>query len=111
MGKGWAMDEMEMRSEELRKLFFNVDESERKFIDKLIEEVSFLEFQMRRLRKMPFIVRHPRNPDLMKSTPAAKQYKECSQSYMNAIRILLTTLRKTDTSAQDELLKKLEEFM
>ena len=105
------MDEMETRSEELRKLFANVDESERKLIDKLIEEVSFLEFRMRQLRKMPFMIKHPLNPDLIKSTPVAKQYKECSQSYMNAIRILLTTLRKTDTSAQDELLKKLEEFM
>lgn len=46
----------------------------------------------------------------MKSTPAAKQYKECSQSYMNAVRILLNTLRKTQTDAADELLKRLEEF-
>ena len=43
-------------------------------------------------------------------TPAAKQYKETMQSYMNAIRILCGLLAKTEPSAQDELLKRLEEF-
>ena len=44
------------------------------------------------------------------ASPAAKLYKECMQSYMNAIRILLNTLRKVESSAADELLERLKEF-
>lgn len=98
------------RREKLSEIFSDVDESERQLIDKLLDEVVFLENQMTMLRQMPFIHVHPRNPALQKTTAAAKQYKECSQSYMNAIRILAGILHKTDSTAQDELLKRLEEF-
>ena len=54
---------------------------------------------------------HPKYPEHQRSTPAARQYKECSQSYMNAVRILLSILAKVETSAQDELMRRLEEFM
>jgi hypothetical protein len=47
---------------------------------------------------------------MQRSTPAAKLYKECTQSYMNAIRILAGILHKVESSAQDELLKMLEDF-
>lgn len=98
------------RRTELFKIFEGIDEHERELITPLVEEVAFLEAQMTELRKLPFIRVHPRDPSLMKSTPAAKQYKECSQSYMNAVRILLGVLNKAEVSAQDELLKRLEEF-
>ena len=45
-----------------------------------------------------------------KTTAAAKQYKECSQSYMNAIRILSGILRNAEGDADDDLLARLEEF-
>lgn len=98
------------RREELDDIFRDVDEDEKKLCDRLIDEVVFLEDQMVRLKQLPFISVHPKNPALQKTTPAAKQYKECSQSYMNATRILLNILRKVESSAQDELLKRLEEF-
>ena len=98
------------RREELDEIFRDVDEDEKKLVDNLIGEVVFLEEQMERLKTLPFISVHPKNPALQKTTSAAKQYKECSQSYMNATRILLNVLRKVESSAQDELLKRLEEF-
>lgn len=98
------------RLEELAEIFNDVDENEKALISKLILEVVYLEKQMDDLKKYPFIAVHPTNPAKQKTTPAAKMYKECSQSYMNAIRILLNTLRKVESSAQDELLKRLEEF-
>ena len=98
------------RLEELRCLLADVEESERAVLDRLLSEMVFLEEEMRILRTKPFLVVHPRNPALVRSTPAAKLYKDCSHIYGNYIRILLTTIRKTDTSARDELLKKLEEF-
>lgn len=98
------------RREELDEIFRDVDEDEKKLVNHLIDEVVFLEEQMERLKELPFIRIHPKNPAMQKATPAAKQYKEYSQSYMNAMRILLNILRKVESSAQDELLKRLEEF-
>lgn len=106
-GKKTEKDE---RREDLQRIFEDVDPGERVLVDQLIREVCFLEERMEELRTQPFIVHHPTRPGITKSTPAAKQYKECSQSYMNAVRILLNILRKTQTDAADELLKRLEEF-
>lgn len=98
------------RREELDEIFKDIDDNERKLINKLLDEIVFLEEQMINLKKVPFISINPKNSNLQKVTSAAKIYKECSQSYMNAIRILLNTLRKVESSAQDELLRRLEEF-
>ena len=98
------------RREELDKIFENVDASERQLVNKLLNEVVFLEEQMDELKKLPFVSVHPSNPSLQKTTPAAKLYKECTQSYFNAIRILLNTLRKVEAAEQNALLKRLEEF-
>lgn len=98
------------RLEKLQEVFEDVDESQKTVVENLISEVVFLEGQMDVLRKLPFVSVHPNNPSLMKQTPAAKLYKECSQSYMNAIRILLSVLKGVESAAQDELLRRLEEF-
>lgn len=98
------------RKEELKEIFKDVDENERRLVQPLIDEVIFLEEQMVDLKKLPFISVHPKNNALQKRTEAARLYKESSQSYMNAIRILCSILHKVDSSAEDELMKKLEEF-
>ena len=98
------------RRDELNEIFKNVDDDQKKLVDPLLDEVVFLEEKMRELKKLPFVNVHPQNPALQKTTSAAKLYKECSQSYMNAIRILSSLLHKVESSAQDELLKLLGEF-
>lgn len=98
------------RKETLEDIFKDVDESEQKLIAPLLEEVIYLEEQMKYLRTLPQIKIHPTNNAIQKKTEAAKLYKEYSQSYMNAIRILIGVLHKVDSSAQDELLKRLGEF-
>ena len=98
------------RRKELDEIFADIEDGEKRLVNRLLDEVVFLEEQMKELKTMPFIAIHPNNPNLQKSTPAAKQYKECSQSYMNAIRILCGILHKVESTAQDELLKRLEEF-
>ena len=98
------------RRKQLDDIFSDVDTNEKKLIENLLDEVVYLEERMIELKKLPFINVHPKKPELQKSTAAAKQYKECSQSYMNAIRILCGILHKVDSTAQDELLKRLEEF-
>ena len=101
----------EDRKSELLNIFSSVDGGQRELVKKLIDEVVYLEGRMDELRQMPFIAVHPQNPQKQKTTPAAKQYKECSQSYMNAIRILVGILSKQEVNEEDELLKRLDEFM
>ena len=98
------------RKEELEDIFKDIDGNEKKLIQPLIDEVIFLEEQMIYLKTLPFIRVHEKDKAKQKTTPAAKLYKECSQSYMNAIRILSAMLHKVDTSAENELLKRLEGF-
>lgn len=99
------------RYAELISVFEGVPEGDLVVIRPLVREVVYLEQEMDRLRKLPHVVVHPKHPEIQKTTPAAREYKICSQSYMNAIRILLGVLRKADAAAEDELLKRLEEFM
>lgn len=98
------------RKQDLLKLFKDTDNAQQILVDRLIDEVVFLESKMSELKKMPFIKVHPANPEIQKSTPAAKQYKECMQSYMNAVRILLSILKQSNTSEEDTLLNMLKEF-
>ena len=98
------------RREQLNEIFKNVEENQQQLVSRLLDEVVFLEEQMTNLKKLPFVNVHPQKPELQKITPAAKLYKECTQSYMNAIRILCSILHKVESSAQDDLLKLLEEF-
>lgn len=98
------------REETLKDIFKGADENEQRLIAPLLEEVIYLEEQMKYLRTLPQIKVHAENKAIQKKTEAAKLYKEYSQSYMNAIRILCSIIRKAESSAQDELLKRLEEF-
>lgn len=99
------------RREQLDAIFKNVDENERELVDRLIGEVAFLEDKMEELRALPFVAFHPTNPARQKTTAAAKLYKECSQSYMNAIRILAGVLRKVESTEEDALMRRLDEFI
>ena len=98
------------RRSEFEKLFENTDESEKKLVSRLIDEVIYCEEQMTELKKLPQIAKNPKNPALQKITPAARLYKDFAASYRDSIRILLNILRKVETSAADDLLKRLSEF-
>lgn len=65
----------------------------------LIDEVVYLEEQLDYLRTLPKIKVHPKNPEMQKTTPAAKLYKEMLQQYTNIIRILM---RATGTDLEDD---------
>lgn len=91
------------RKEILQKIFSEINQNEKELIEPLIDEIVFLEEQMSELKKLPFINVHPKNPSLQKKTEAAKVYKECSQSYMNAIRILCSLLNKESTPEDSPL--------
>lgn len=91
------------RKEELLKLFDQVEDT-KGIILPLIDDVVFLEGQLKELRKLPFIKVNPKNPAQQKPTAAAKQYKELLQQYNNCIKILTGILRK-DTPEEDSPLR------
>lgn len=93
---------MATRKEQLQKIFENVDENKKELVEPIIDRVIFLEGKLDELEKLPFIKVHPEIKDLQKTTPAGKQYKEFMQSYLNAIKVLSTTLSRDGGEENDE---------
>ena len=98
------------RIEKLRKIFENVDNDKRQVIEPLLDEVVFIETRLAELRKLPMIRVHPKNPARQETTPAGKQYKEYMQSYLNALKVLQTTLYRAGETGESPLIKALREF-
>lgn len=73
------------RREELMKL---VNNSNASTVTPLIEKMLFLENQLENLEKLPMIKVHPQNPEMQKTTPAAKLYKEFLQQYTNIVKVV-----------------------
>ena len=90
------------RLEELKGLFETVEEDKQKLAQQLIEEAEFLEGQLTKLRKLPFIKVHPEDNERQKKTEASKLYKEHIQSYCNVIKILNSILQKNSIEESDE---------
>lgn len=62
-------------------------------LEPMIEEMLFLEPQLDELKKLPFLRVHPDKPWLQKATPAAKQYKELLQQYINVVKAVQRELQ------------------
>jgi hypothetical protein len=76
-----------------------VDEKNKTKAVQLVEEIAFIEKNLRELKKHPFIAVNPKNPAQQKSTPAAKLYKELLQQYNNSLKLLF---RLTGDAEADE---------
>ncbi len=88
------------RKEELLDIFKDVEDT-KGLIEPMIDDVVFLESQ---LRLLPFLRVNPADPSMQKATPAAKQYKELLQQYSNCVKILTGVLRK-DTPEEESPLR------
>lgn len=71
----------------------------------LIEHMLELEKELDRLKELPHIRVNPNNPELQKTTPAAKQYKEFLQQYLNALKVLGKITGK-DNETEDSPLRE-----
>ena len=72
----------------------------------LIDEIVFIEEQLKELRKLPFISVNPKNPAQQKATPASKQYKEMMQQYNNSLRLLFRLSGDMGEVEEDSPLRK-----
>ena len=96
------------RKHKLLELFRDIDESKLILVSELIDDIAFLEIQMRELKNLPFIRVHPKYKSKQELTKAAKLYKDCSQSYDNKIKILVSLLNKENATLEDD---PVSEFM
>lgn len=74
------------RKDELMK--YLGDKTDRDFVENLVDEVVFLEDQLKELKKLPFIKVHPTNPEMQKATPASRLYVSLMAQYNANIRTL-----------------------
>ena len=98
------------RKEQLSEIASKLGAERQAVIEPLIDDIVYMEEELCKLRKLPRIRVHPKNPERQMITPAGRLYKETQQSYTQAIKIILTAIYKTDSSAADELIEKLKEF-
>lgn len=99
-----------MRKDDLLNCFKNVNDDKKTIIINLIDEVVFLESQLFELKKLPMVKTHPKNPVLIKPTPASKLYKEFLQQYNNTIKNLSSMLRKDEEKEESPLRRYLKEL-
>lgn len=90
------------RKEELLKILTEKDSQNSVKAEQLVEEIVFIEEQLRELKKLPFLSVHPKNPALQKATPASKQYKEMMQQYNNSLRLLFRLSGDINGETEDE---------
>lgn len=88
------------RREELVKI---IPEDSLELVSSVIDDVVFLEYQLEELKKLPFIQVNPKNTMQQRSTPAAKQYKEFLQQYINCIKMIEYVIYKDKRLEGDEV--------
>ena len=98
------------RLTQLQEIFNSIDDDKKQVIEPLIVDVVYMEERLAELKALPHIRVDKKNPMRQEATPAFKQWKELQQQYLNAVKILLTALYRVESSAADELMKKLAEF-
>lgn len=71
-------------------------------VSKVIDDLVFLEYQLEELKKLPFIEVNPKNPVKQRATPAAKQYKEFLQQYINCVKVIESIIYRDKRLEGDE---------
>lgn len=96
------------RRENLDEIFKDIEDNKKQLIKPMLDNIAFLEERMEELKKLPFIQVNPKNPTQQRTTKASRLYKECSQSYMNAIRMVYSMINGHEIE-DDPVQKFLEE--
>lgn len=82
----------------LNEIFSDVDESNKKLVEGLIEDAAFLyseNYGLKQVLKKTGILKiHPNNPELQKQLPAAKEFRQNLNNYAVVIKTLGSVLQK-----------------
>ena len=91
----------------------SLSEEKKALANSILDDLIYIEHNLCILRTKPFIKYHPTKPNLSKTTPEAKVYKDLLSQKNNLIRTLNNTLRNVtgedDKDPMEEFNKKLEE--
>lgn len=82
------------RQEDLRKLLGELDANVLTIVEPMIEDLVFIEGQLKELKKQPFIRYHPKDPAIQKQTPAGRLYKDLLAQEKDIVRILCSLVHK-----------------
>lgn len=96
--------------EKIKEYFKDIDEDKKQFAYDTIEEYCYFLNALRELKKLPYIQVSKSNPQMQKTTPAAKLIKEYSTILDAKRKTLLSMLYRVEVSAADDLLSRLAEF-
>ena len=88
------------RREEILKI---IPEDAKELVASVVDDVIFLEERLTELKKLPFIDVNPKNTMKQRSTPAAKQYKEFLQQYINCIKMIEAIIYRDKRLEGDEV--------
>jgi len=97
------------RSAELSDAFDGIDDGARLLIGEVIENITFLESQMKELRRLPMIRVNPADPQQQKATPASKLLKEFIQQHANCVKLAISVLQKNAPEEVSPLRQWLDE--
>ena len=90
---------MSSRREEILNI---IPEDAKELVASVVDDVIFLEERLTELKKLPFIDVNPKNTMKQRSTPAAKQYKEFLQQYINCIKMIESIIYRDKRLEGDE---------
>lgn len=93
------------REEEILEICKKIDKGTLTLFNPLLEQIVFLEKQLDYLITLPFIIVKKEDKTKQKVTPAYKQYKDLSQTYLNAMKTVNAMLG-TDDKKEDSPLRK-----
>lgn len=100
----------EIELNKLNEIFKDVDESNRKLVEGLIQDAAFLyaeNYELKQILKETGMIKiHPNNPSLQKPLPIAKEYRQNLNSYSVVIKSLSSILQKKIDDDDDDM----EEF-
>lgn len=96
-------------AEKLRELLANCDEGQRELVDRLIDELIFMEKQLDEVKKLPFLKVHPKNPMIQQQTDAFRAYKSLIQQYNNAVKTLAVVFNRAAASEEHPFAQWLKE--
>lgn len=98
------------RLEELKDIFKEASDADKKVLGPLLEEAAYLEERLKELKKLPQIRVHPKNPARQETTPAGRQYRELMGTYVNVVKVLEKAINKEAAGAVGALARIIEEF-
>jgi len=79
-----------------------IPDDSKELVASVVNDVIFLEERLTELKKLPFIDVNPKNTMKQRSTPAAKQYKEFLQQYINCIKMIESIIYRDKRLEGDE---------